>query len=141
MEFYLLKGTADELAGRGFRDLETYSRGNHTYSVFRDTASEHLLAEIREQLAAYGIYIEASNSEHGPGQFEVNMRYCDALHAADSAMLLKHAIKELAHRHGYTASFIAKLSTEWAGSSGHLHQSLVGVDGALAFANADDEET
>ncbi len=138
LEFYLLKGTADELAARGFRDLETYSRGSHTYSVFRDTASEHLMAEIREQLAAYGIYIEASNSEHGPGQFEVNMRYCDALHAADSAMLLKHSVKELAQRHGYTASFIAKLSTEWAGSSGHMHQSLVGLDGSLVFANVQD---
>ncbi len=139
LEFYLLKGTADELAERGFRDLKTFTRGNHTYSVFRDTAAEHLLAEVREQLAAYGIYIEASNSEHGPGQFEVNMRYCDALHAADSAMLLKHAVKELAQRHGYTASFIAKLSSEWAGSSGHLHQSLLGPDDSLVFANTEDE--
>lgn len=139
LEFYLLKGTADELAARDFQRLETFTRGNHTYSVFRDTASEHIISEIREKLAAYGIYIEASNSEHGPGQFEVNMRYCDALHAADSAMLLKHSVKELATHHGYTASFIAKLSTDWAGSSGHLHQSLVGADGTLAFSNPDDE--
>lgn len=138
LEFYLLKGTADELAGRGFRDLEPYSRGNHTYSVYRDTASEHIMGEIREQLAAYGIYIEASNSEHGPGQFEVNMRYCDALHAADSAMLLKHSVKELAAREGYTASFIAKLHPDWAGSSGHCHQSLLTRDGAVAFSNAED---
>lgn len=140
LEFYLLKGTAEELEARGFRDLETMTRGNHTYSVFRDSASEHVLGEIREQLAAYGIYIEASNSEHGPGQFEVNMRYCDALYAADSAMLLKHSVKELAARHGYTATFIAKLSTAWAGSSGHCHQSLQGIEGTLAFANAEDPE-
>lgn len=140
LEFYMLKGTPDELASRGYRDLETFTRGNHTYSVYRDTASEHILGEIREQLAAYGIYIEASNSEHGPGQFEVNMRYCDALHAADGAMLLKSSVKELAARHGYTASFIAKLSSEWAGSSGHCHQSLVGLDGSRAFANPDDED-
>jgi glutamine synthetase len=139
LEFYLLKGTADELAARNFRDPEPFTRGNHTYSVFRDTASEPVVREIREQLAAYGIYIEASNSEHGPGQFEVNMRYCDALHAADSAMLLKHSVKELAARHGLTATFIAKLSTEQAGSSGHLHQSLLGLDGSLSFANPADE--
>ncbi|WP_218008967.1 glutamine synthetase family protein [Nocardia jiangxiensis] len=140
LEFYLLKGTADELAARRFRDLEPFSRGNHTYSIFRDTASEHVLREIREQLAAYGIYIEASNSEHGPGQFEINMRYCDALHAADSAMLLKHSVKEIAAQHGYTASFIAKLNQDWDGSSGHLHQSLVTTaDGSVAFANAEDE--
>ncbi|SCF78218.1 glutamine synthetase [Streptomyces sp. MnatMP-M27] len=138
LEVYLLKGTADQIAANGFRDLEPFTRGNHTYSVQRDTASEYLIGEIREQLAAYGIYIEASNSEHGPGQFEVNMRYCDALAAADGAMLLKNSIKEIAAKHGCTASFIAKLSPEWAGSSGHLHQSLVDAEGGIAFANAED---
>jgi glutamine synthetase len=93
LEVYLLKGTADQIAASGFRDLEPFTRGNHTYSVQRDTASEYLIGEIREQLAAYGVYIEASNSEHGPGQFEVNMHYCDALAAADGAMLLKNSIK------------------------------------------------
>lgn len=135
LEVYLLKGTADQLEAKGFRDLEPFSRGNHTYSVQRDTGSEYLIGEIREQLAAYGIYIEASNSEHGPGQFEVNMRYCDALAAADGAMLLKNSIKEIAAKHGCTASFIAKISPDWAGSSGHLHQSLVDAEGGIAFAN------
>lgn len=93
LEFYLLKGTADELARRDFRDLEPFTRGNHTYSVQRDTASEYVLGEIREQLGDYGIYIEASNSEHGPGQFEVNMRFCDAIAAADGAMMLKSSIR------------------------------------------------
>lgn len=138
LEFYLLKGTPTDLASANYSPLEPFTRGNHTYSVHRDTASEYILGDIRGQLAEYGIYIEASNSEHGPGQFEVNMRYCDALDAADRAMLLKHSVKELATRHGCTASFIAKLSTEWAGSSGHLHQSLLAEDGNPAFANADE---
>lgn len=138
LEFYLLKGCADKLAGRRFRDLEPFTSGNHTYSVQRDTASEYVLGEIRDQLAEYGIYIEASNSEHGPGQFEVNMRFCDALAAADGAMLLKHSVKELAARHGLTASFIAKLSPSWAGSSGHMHQSLVDENDRPLFANTDD---
>lgn len=137
LEFYLLKGTPNELERRGFRDLEPLTEGNHTYSVQRDTASEYVLGDIRNQLAEYGIYIEASNSEHGPGQFEVNMRYCGALAAADSAMMLKHSIKELAAQHGCTASFIAKLNSEWAGSSGHMHQSLLSGEGAAAFANPD----
>ena len=135
LEFYLLKGTADELASRHFRDLEPLTRGHHTYSVQRDTASEFVIGEIREQLADYGIYIEASNSEHGPGQFEVNMRFCDAIAAADGAMMLKSSVKELAARHGLTASFIAKLHPVWAGSSGHMHQSLVDESGNPVFAN------
>jgi glutamine synthetase len=137
-EFYLLRGTPDEVAAAEYRNLVPFTRGSHTYSVYRDTASEYLIGEIRRQLADYGIYIEASNSEHGPGQFEVNMRFCHALDAADHAMLLKHSVKELAARHGCTASFIAKLSPQWAGSSGHMHQSLRSGDGTPAFANPED---
>ncbi len=136
LEFFLFRGTPSELAAGGYADLEPFTHGNHTYSVYRDTASEAVIGEIRRELAAYGIYIEASNSEHGPGQFEVNLRYCDALKAADNAMLLKHSVKELASRHGLTASFMAKISPD-AGSSGHCHQSLSMPDGAPAFANAE----
>lgn len=137
-EFYLFRGTPRDLASRQWRDLEPLSDGHHTYSVYRDTGSEFLIGEVRRQLAEYGIVIEASNSEHGPGQFEVNIHYADALTAADHAMLLKHAVKELAARHGYTASFIAKVRPDWAGSSGHLHQSLLREDGSPAFANPSD---
>jgi glutamine synthetase len=137
-EFYVLRGTAEELASRGFRDLAPLTHGNHTYSLYRDTGSEYIIGDIRKKLAAYGIYIEASNSEHGPGQFEVNFRYTAALRAADQAMMLKHSVKEIAASHGCTASFIAKLSGEWAGSSAHLHQSLRGLDGSAAFANPGD---
>lgn len=138
LEFYLFRGTARELASKQWRDLEPLSDGNHTYSVFRDTGTEFLIGEVRQQLAEYGIFIEASNSEHGPGQFEVNIHYSDVLKAADNAMLLKHSVKELAARHGFTASFIAKVKPEWAGSSGHVHQSLSNKDGSPAFANPED---
>lgn len=138
-EFYLFRGTPRELASKQWRELEPITDGHHTYSVYRDTGSEFLIGEIRRQLAEYGIVIEASNSEHGPGQFEVNIHYGDALKAADQAMLLKHTVKELAARHGYTASFIAKVNSAWAGSSGHVHQSLLTMaDGKPAFANADE---
>lgn len=138
LEFYLFQGTPRELAARGWRDLEPLSDGHHTYSVYRDTGTEFLIGEVRRLLAEYGIFIEASNSEHGPGQFEVNIHYSDAVKAADSAMLLKHTVKELAARHGLTASFIAKVNPDWAGSSGHVHQSLLAEDGSPVFANPSD---
>ncbi|HET6500312.1 MAG TPA: glutamine synthetase family protein [Amycolatopsis sp.] len=137
-EFYLFRGTPRELATRDWRDLEPLSDGHHTYSVYRDTGSEFLIGDVRRQLAEYGVRIEASNSEHGPGQFEVNIHYADALRAADHAMLLKHTVKELAAQHGYTASFIAKVNSRWAGSSGHVHQSLLAEGGSAVFANPAD---
>jgi glutamine synthetase len=135
-EFYLFEGTPRELARRSFRDLTTYSTGNHTYSIYRDTGSEFIIGEIRDQLADQGVFIEASNSEHGPGQFEVNLHYSDALQAADSALLLKTTVKEIAAQNGYTATFMAKVMADHAGSSGHVHQSLARLDSDEAvFAN------
>lgn len=135
-EFYLFEGTPRELARRSWRDIEPISAGNHTYSVYRDTGSDYVIGLIRERLADQGVFIEASNSEHGAGQFEVNIHYGDALRAADSALLLKHTVKEIAAAHGLTASFMAKVDPHHAGSSGHVHQSLVGSsDGAALFAN------
>lgn len=135
-EFYLLEGSPRELARRNFRDLEPISSGTHTYSVYRDTGSEEIIGELRDRLATLGVFIEASNSENGPGQFEVNIHYDNALDAADSALVLKHTTKELAAERGMTATFMAKFISSEAGSSGHVHQSLVDLKtGKPVFAN------
>ncbi len=135
-EFYLFEGTPRELARRSWRDLEPVSSGNHTYSVYRDTGSDVVLGEIRDRLAEQGVFIEASNSEHGAGQFEVNIHYGGAVRAADSALILKHTVKEIAAKHGLTASFMAKVDIDQAGSSGHVHQSLVSTEnGSSVFSN------
>lgn len=135
-EFFLFEGNPRENARRGWRDLEPFTVGSHTYSVYRDTGSEFMLGTIRRRLAEQGIFIEASNSEHGPGQFEVNIHYGDALKAADDALILKHTVKEVAAEHGYTATFMAKINSQQSGSSGHVHQSLNRTaDGEAAFAN------
>lgn len=46
------------------------------------------------------------------------------MRAADQAALFKSAIKEIAARHGYVATFMAKWMPSLPGCSGHLHQSL-----------------
>ncbi|GAA1468958.1 glutamine synthetase family protein [Microbacterium thalassium] len=138
-EFYLFEGSPRDLARGKWRDLEAITTGNHTYSVYRDTGTDYVIGEIRDRLAEQGVFIEASNSEHGAGQFEVNIHYGDAVRAADSALILKNTVKEIAAKHGLTATFMAKVNTEHAGSSGHVHQSLVSSDdGASVFANPAD---
>src|SRR5438045_3227597 len=62
--------------------------------------------------------------EHGPGMYELNMRYCDVLSAADRALLFKTGVKEICHEMGYVASFMAKWHDQEDGSSGHSHMSL-----------------
>ncbi|WP_440711781.1 glutamine synthetase family protein [Herbiconiux sp. YIM B11900] len=138
-EFYLFEGSPRELARKSFRDLEPISNGNHTYSVYRDTGTDYVVGLIRDRLAEQGVFIEASNSEHGAGQFEVNIHYGDAVRAADSALILKNTVKEIAASQGLTASFMAKVDPHHAGSSGHVHQSLLRQeDNAAVFANPTD---
>ncbi len=141
-EFYLFEGSPRELARNGYRDLVPINEGIYAYSICRDSGTDWLIGEIRDRLAEIGVFIEASNSEYGPGQFEVNIHYGDALAAADSALLLKNTVKEVAAEHGYTASFMAKIKTETAGNSGHVHMSMHSLDGGEAlFANPADKHS
>ncbi|HEY3234215.1 MAG TPA: glutamine synthetase, partial [Polyangiaceae bacterium] len=42
----------------------------------------------------------------------------------DKAALFKTAMKQIAHRHGLSVTFMAKWNADLPGASGHLHQSL-----------------
>ena len=138
-EFYLFEGTPRELARNGYRDLVPINDGVYAYSICRDSGTDWLIGDIRDRLASIGVFIEASNSEYGPGQYEVNIHYGDALTAADSALLLKNTVKEVAAEHGYTASFMAKIKTDTAGNSGHVHMSMNSREtGETLFSNAED---
>ncbi|HWO11717.1 MAG TPA: glutamine synthetase, partial [Polyangiaceae bacterium] len=84
-------------------------------------------------LAAHDIGLEGFHTETGPGVYEAAIRYDDVLAAADKAALFKTALKQIAHRHGLSVTFMAKTNARLPGSSGHLHQSLW-RDGRNAFA-------
>jgi glutamine synthetase len=121
-ELYLFRGDLAALAAAGWQ-LEPLRGRPYTYGVYGGSLDEDLIQEIRGQLAGAGIRVEASNPETGPGQFELNLHYDDALTAADDGFLYKNGIKEIAARNGYLASFMAKPRRDWAGSSCHIHQS------------------
>jgi glutamine synthetase len=132
-EFYLFRGDLAELKQAGWR-LEPIRTRPYTYGVYGGSLDEGLIGEIRRQLAIAGVRVEACNPETGPGQFELNIRYDDALKAADDAFIYKNGIKEIVAQHGLMASFMAKPRRDWAGSSCHVHQSLwESATGANAF--------
>jgi glutamine synthetase len=122
-EFYIFRGDLAALKESGWR-LEPIRARPYTYGVYGGSLDESLISEIRHQLAIAGVRIEACNPETGPGQFELNIRYDDALKAADDAFVYKNGIKEIAAQHRLMASFMAKPRRDWAGSSCHVHQSL-----------------
>jgi glutamine synthetase len=94
------------------------------YGVAHAPLYEGVLSAIRNLLDEYGIPIEASNLEYAPGQVEVNLLYGDALEAADASVQFRSAVKEIAAREGWLASFMAKPFQEESGSGMHVHYSL-----------------
>ena len=114
LEFYLL-------------DPETgmpKDKGNGVYSLERAAELEHVLGPIRNNINEIGIPVEQSNPEYAEGQVEVNIRYDEALLAADRVVTFRNVVKQLAFKHGYKATFMAKPFFEQSGSGFHCHYSL-----------------
>ena len=122
-EFYVSDGTPEELRASGWQ-LRPLSTRAYTYQVFRSSIDQDFLSRWRKHLLHAGIAIEAMNPETGPGQYELNATYTDALRCADDSFLYKNGLKEIAAMEGRTASFMAIPRSDWAGSSCHIHQSI-----------------
>ncbi|KEJ88512.1 glutamine synthetase family protein [Sulfitobacter donghicola] len=124
LEFFLFKGTHDEIFANGFRDLTPISNYNEDYHIFQTSKEEYVMRPVRNALYAMGLPIEGSKGEAEVGQEEINIKYADALLTADHHTLAKHAVKEIAHQHGVAATFLPKWHQDRVGSASHVHQSL-----------------
>jgi len=77
---------------------------------------------LMEQL---GIKIERQHHEVATaGQVEIDYRFDTLLRAADSMMVYKYVVKNVAKKHGKTATFMPKPLFGDNGSGMHTHQSL-----------------
>ncbi len=85
-------------------------------------------SELRKQsvyvLEELGIPVEYSHHEVAPSQHEIDLKYTDALTMADSTMLYRLVIKEVAIKNNVYASFMPKPVYGINGSGMHTHQSL-----------------
>jgi glutamine synthetase len=107
-----------------------------SYSLVEIARYHELVARLAEALEGLGIELSAVHTEAGPGLLELNLAASRGLGAADSAALVKFAVKEVAASLGMRASFLAKTAPGEEGSSGHVHVSCWS-DGANAFAPAE----
>ncbi|GAA4356762.1 type I glutamate--ammonia ligase [Angustibacter luteus] len=86
-------------------------------------------ADLRDQIVleldALGLQVERSHHEVGTaGQAEINYRFDSLAKSADKVMLFKYVVKNVAHQHGKTATFMPKPLFGDNGSGMHCHQSL-----------------
>jgi glutamine synthetase len=97
----------------------------HDYAIDSTTdRMETFFDELRSNLVTSNILVESWQSEWGLGQWEVNLSHGNPINVADSHILFKLAVKELAIKYGYKANFMAKPESSQVGSSGHIHISL-----------------
>jgi glutamine synthetase len=81
---------------------------------------------LRRGLLALGLPLRSVEIEIGPSQVEFTFRPQTGLEAADTMILFRAAVKQIARRHGYLASFMCRPALANMVSSGwHLHQSLI----------------
>jgi glutamine synthetase len=81
-----------------------------------------------------GVDVEVHHHEVATaGQGEIDMRFQPLTKMADNLMMYKYVIKNVAYKHGYTATFMPKPIFADNGSGMHCHQSLWRDDQPLFF--------
>lgn len=118
LEFFLFQ--TDE---RGRPTTETSDEAGY-FDLGPLDHGESTRREVCLSLEEMGMQIEASHHELAPGQHEIDLKYVDALQAADHIMTFKLAVKTLAQKNGLHATFMPKPVNGTAGSGMHVNMSL-----------------
>lgn len=112
-EFYLLDGETREPLFQGYHIFNTV---RNTYVPF--------IEDLLDQLRAFGIDVITANCEYAGSQWEINFTPGRGIGGPDNAFAFRNAVKELAHRSGFIATFMSKPFQNSAGSGCHTHVSL-----------------
>ncbi len=123
-EWFNFRETPQSLQEKSFTNLETLTPGMFGYSVLRTSENSEFYYDLFNLLMQFNIPLEGLHTETGPGVYEAAILHDHIIEAADRAVLLKTAVKEIAYKHGIMASFMAKWNENLPGCGGHVHQSL-----------------
>jgi len=94
---------------------------------------------LRRNLEKLGLPLRSYEVEFGPSQFEFTLGAMPGLASADAMILFRSAVKQIARRYGYHATFMCRPKLPNVVSSGwHLHQSL-SRNGTNAFMSGEDD--
>lgn len=99
-----------------------------------------LFTEIMDTAEAIGLPVESINSEYDTPQFELTIRYSDAVRAVDDAVLFKLMAREIAMKRGLRLTFMGKPFNDRGGSGLHVNFALRDEDNHNIFYNPDAED-
>ena len=108
------------------------------FELMGNNEATALRRETVLMLEEMGIPVEYSQHEDAPSQHEIDLRYTDAMTMADTVMLVRVVVKEMAARKGILATFMPKPLGGVQGSGMHTHVSLFDGD-TNAFYDDSDE--
>jgi glutamine synthetase len=111
----------------GFKPIDT--PGAFVYGTGTAVDPEGVIDEIWQAADDVGLVLESVNSEYDNGQFELTLRYAEALRAADDAFLFKLLAREVAARRGYLLTFLGRPFADRGGSGLHLNLSWTDAKG------------
>ncbi len=123
-EWFNFAETPQSLKDKNYSELTPLTPGMFGYSILRSTYRNDFFHALFDNLKKFNVPVEGLHTETGPGVYEAAIAYSGILEAADRAVLFKTATKEIAYKHGIIATFMAKISENLPGCSGHVHQSL-----------------
>ncbi|MFG0380563.1 glutamine synthetase family protein [Pseudomonas sp. zbq_18] len=114
--------------------------GCSAFSVSSGNGLRPFFSEVYKCMEALGLPRDTFMHEMGVSQFEINLLHADPLLVADQTFLFKHMLKEIGLKHGLAVVCMAKPLPHTAGSSMHIHQSVVEQgSGRNIFTAADGE--
>jgi glutamine synthetase len=143
VEFYLLSPHSDPDAevkppeGR----LGWTENVRQPFSIDTMNDFEPFILDVYKYCEGQGIQVDTLSQEMGPAQLEINFKHGNALDLSDQVFLFKRTLREAAIMHEMHVTFLAKPHAEEAGSSMHIHQSILDKDGENIFSKSDGTPT
>ncbi len=101
----------------------SYKRGY--FPVAPSDTLQDIRTEMLLTLAKCGVPVEKHHHEVATaGQCELGMKFSDLISAADHVLIYKYVVKNVARKHGKTATFMPKPVLNDNGSGMHTHMSV-----------------
>lgn len=133
LEFYLFLNDPETLRKKSFMKLNPSTLYSADFAIHEGNYFEPFFQTLREDLEASGVNIEAAQSEHGKGQWEMTFQYGNPLLMADQHALYKLAVRDSARKAGMSVTFMALPVNGQPGSSCHIHLSMKDLNSQYLF--------
>ena len=144
MEFYLLARNTDTNeqlrppVGRSGRAESS----RLSYSIDAMAEFDDFIKDLYAYAGQQNLDVDTLVHENGAAQMEINFAHGNALNLADQVFAFKRTVREVAHKHGIYATFMARPMPEEPGSAMHIHQSIVASEtGDNIFVDREGQHT